>query len=113
MEILEHHSTPDGLLRLIVTSDDEGDLTIGFEGFEWHTHGDIESAIRQVPDQVAVQQFITELVTNRAVIAVSRIGGEIRDVWVTADVATELKYKGDQESLEFRSWDGSRAATKD
>jgi hypothetical protein len=100
------------LFRLVVTSDD-GDLTIGFEGFAWHTHGDIESAIRQVPEQIAVQQFLAELVTNRAVIAVSRTGGEIRDVWVTADVAKELKYRGENELLEFRFWDGSRAAAKE
>jgi len=112
MEVLEHHTTPDGLLRLVVTSNDEGDLTIGFEGFEWHTHGDIESYIRQAPLQTAVQLFISELVTNRAVIAISRIGGEIQDVWVTGDVGKELKWKGDDESLEFRYWDGSHVASE-
>jgi hypothetical protein len=32
--------SPDGALRLVVSRDDS-DVTIGFAGFPWHTHGDL------------------------------------------------------------------------
>ena len=41
MAIVERHTSPDGLLELIVDRADDGDWTVGFDGFAWHTHGDI------------------------------------------------------------------------
>ena len=35
------HVSPDGTLILLAVWDEEGEVTIGFEGFPWHTHGDI------------------------------------------------------------------------
>ena len=40
----EEHVSPDGTLRLVVVRDDEGDGTLGFAGFRWHTHGDALAA---------------------------------------------------------------------
>jgi len=36
----EEHVSPDRLLRLLVVRED-GDITIGFAGYPWHTHGDV------------------------------------------------------------------------
>ena len=38
-----------------------------------------------------------------------RMGGQIRDVWVTDDPAKDVKNKEPNENLEFRYWDGSLA----
>jgi hypothetical protein len=40
-DILEEHRSPDGLLRFIVTRDEQGDISLGFDGFVWHTHADV------------------------------------------------------------------------
>jgi hypothetical protein len=32
--------SPDGALRFLVRSPD-GDITLGFAGYPWHTHGDV------------------------------------------------------------------------
>src|SRR5436190_18117200 len=39
----EEHRTPDGALTLVVSHEDD-DITIGFDGFQWHTHGDVLAA---------------------------------------------------------------------
>lgn len=36
----EVHTSPDGALRLWIVHD-LGDITMGFEDFPWHTHGDV------------------------------------------------------------------------
>jgi hypothetical protein len=36
----EEHRSPDGSLTLVVSRED-GDVTIGFLGYPWHTHGDL------------------------------------------------------------------------
>jgi hypothetical protein len=107
MEILEQHVSPDGQLRLIVTRDMNGDTSLGFDGFTWHTHGDILSRIQGVPEDAAVRQFITDLLDGRSTIAISRVGQTIQDVWITDDVQSELKYKPADEVIEFRNWRGT------
>src|SRR5258708_1929857 len=61
MPIVERHSSPDGLLQLIVDRADDGDWSVGFDGYEWHTHGDLltleyggtpQSAVRALIDEV-------------------------------------------------------------
>ena len=40
MAVRVRHSSPDGSLVLVVDGTD-GDLAVRFEGYEWHTHGDL------------------------------------------------------------------------
>jgi hypothetical protein len=40
MMAVERHTSPDRLIELVVIVPD-GDWTIGFVGYPWHTHGDI------------------------------------------------------------------------
>ena len=56
-----------------------------------------------------MRQFVDDLVSGRAIIGISRVGGEIRDVWV-ADELVPDKYKPDDETIEFRYWDGKPVA---
>src|SRR5947209_771491 len=106
---VETHTSDDGLLKLIVRRDDDGDTAVGFEGFPWHTHADILTSCSVLSEAVALRQFIEDVLGNRAVIAVCRVGGEARDVWVTNDPASELKYQRRDETIEFRYWRGRRA----
>jgi hypothetical protein len=40
------------------------------------------------------------------VIAISRIGSEIQDVWITEEPAEELENAADGETVELRLWSG-------
>src|SRR3712207_4802138 len=102
----EHHSS-DGVLTLVVVRD-EGDITVGFRGYGWHTHGDVLAATYQIArgdvltSDAATDRFVDEVLTNRAVVVVQRIEGNIRDVWVTDDVTREVRHRHPDETLEFR-----------
>jgi hypothetical protein len=108
MHVVEQHRPPDGLLTFRVLRDEAGDYELGFEGYDWHTHGDILASTSGLSASVAVRRFTDELI-GRAIIAIARIGDDIRDVWVTEKPAAD-PYKAENEIIEFRYWDGRRAA---
>ena len=97
--------SPDGLLRFIVERDDDG-VNLGFAGYEWHTHADVLAGTFGVSERGAIARFVEDLLGDRSVIALSRVGGVIRDVWVTDDPASELRHKPEGEEIEFRHWSG-------
>jgi hypothetical protein len=97
--------SPDGLLRFIIERGDD-DVSLGFAGSEWHTHADLLAESLGVSEQEAVARFVEDLLKDRAIIAVSRVGGVIREVSVTDDPASELRYKPEEEDIEFRYWSG-------
>ncbi len=97
--------SPDGSLRFIV--DREGDdVSLGFAGYEWHTHADLLVGSFGLSEQEAVARFVEDLLGDRSVIAVSRVRGVIQDVSITDDPASELRYKPEEEEIEFRHWSG-------
>ena len=98
--------SPDGSLRFIVVTEDDGDVALGFDSFSWHTHADMLAAVADIPETEAVERFVQDVLGNRAIIAVSRVGGEIRDVWVSDDPTSEHRYLSEGESVELRYWDG-------
>jgi len=106
MQILEQHQSPDGLLRFIVVRHDDGDISLGFDGFTSHTHADIIASEGQSEEQ-AVRQFVDDLLCGRSIIAVARVGERIQDVWVAVDAVSD-KYKPANEIIEFRRWDGAK-----
>lgn len=101
------HVSPDGLLTFAVVVDEAGNVSLGFEGHPWHTHADILAEIRGTTQEVAVAQFLDELLGNRAVIATATIAGRIADVWVSDDPAKPDPHKPDDEVIAFRFWDGT------
>jgi hypothetical protein len=111
----EHH-TPDGRFTLLVKYEDD-DISIGFAGFEWHTHGDLLAGsypfgeVSGLTPETATRRFVEDIVSNRAVIAVIKAEGSIRDVWITDDIEKELRHKRPDEEIEFRYWDGTDART--
>jgi hypothetical protein len=106
MEIIEDHRSPDRFLRLIVTRDDDGDVSIGFDKYAWHTHGDIEASLPGLPEPDAVRKVVNRIINDEQVIVVSRINDAVQDIWPTDDPQGEFKYKPPEESLEFRLWSG-------
>jgi hypothetical protein len=106
MDIVEEHHSPDRFLRLIVTRDDGGDIDIGFAGYAWHTHGDILASLSGLPEEDAIREFVDQIIGDDQIIVVSRVNGEVRDVWPTDDPQGEFDYKPPEESLEFRRWSG-------
>lgn len=105
MSIIQQHHSPDGLLNFVIERLGNDDLCPGFEGFPWHTHADILASSTGLSEEEAVRHFINELLKSRAIIAIARVGGKIRDVWVTDDPQPD-KYKPNDETIEFRYWDG-------
>ena len=105
MKRSREYISPDNRLRLVVDYD-EKDVRLGFEGFPWHTHADVLASQFGTSEKLAVDRFVRGLLSDHSILAVSRIGGTIRDVWITADPQSDLLYNSDDEVLEFRYWSG-------
>lgn len=99
------HVSPDGELRFLVRSPD-GDITMGFDGFSWHTHGDILAALSSGTPEEAARRFVADLLSNRLIIALSKADGRVRDVWITDDPAEALRSCQGGETIAFRLWNG-------
>ena len=84
----ERHSSPDGSLVLVVDGTD-GDLAVRFEGYEWHTHGDLFVGSYGPTEAQAVATFVDQILSDRLAIAVCSRNGAVRDVRVTDDPATD------------------------
>lgn len=112
MKISEQHVSPDGLLRLIVVLDDDGDTSIGFDGLSWHIHGDMLAAMSGLSEEDSIRAFVDEILDDQSTIAVSRIDGKLVDAWPTDDPLKELKYNPPEEDIEFRYWSGRTPTRK-
>ncbi len=72
--------SPDGLLRFLVQTATDGVVCLGFDGFLWHRHPFELTEGGRWTEQEAVERYIRDLLENRAVIAVMRVGGEVGTV---------------------------------
>ncbi len=112
---LGEYVSPDGQLKFLITCPD-GDWTIGFDGFPWHTHGSILAQLSGKDEVSAIESFLARLTGNISVIAVKRVAGDLGDVWVSDDPAEDLlrsRQNGDiNESIEFRLWDGTTVSVQ-
>src|SRR4051812_46190309 len=110
MAIVERHESSDRQLTLIVDFT-AGDWTIGFEGFAYHTHGDIlaQTQYAGTPEQ-ATRSFVADILESRRPIVISRVDGKIRDLGVPqalnrADMDANIaKYGFPGETWEARYW---------
>lgn len=105
MAIRERYSSPDGALVLVV-DDTDGDLAVAFDGFEWHTHGDLLVGSYGATEAEAVAAFVGQILSDRLAIAVCRRDGAVHDVRVTDDPATEHEYTAAGEQILLRFWSG-------
>ena len=108
MSVIEDHRTPDGLYRFIVERSDDRGLSLGFDGYPSHTHGDILASMSGLSIDLAIRQYVDDLLAGRSYIGIARVGDKILDVWVTDDPHPD-RYKPDDEAMEFRYWDGRPA----
>ena len=107
MKPTREYVSPDNQLRFVVDHDEQ-DVSLGFEGLPWHTHANVLASEFGISEELAVNRFVRDLLSNHCILAASRIGGTIRDVWITADPQSDLPYKSDDEVLEFRYWSGGQ-----
>lgn len=85
----------------------DGDVTLGFEGSPWHTHGDLISALTELAIEEAVGSFVDALLDNRTIVAVTTVEGVVRDIWIADLPIGPDPYKPENESNAFRLWDGT------
>lgn len=116
MATVERHTSPDGLIMLAVDST-AGDWTIGFEGYAWHTHGDILSAWGyQGSPGARTRAFVDDILESRRVIAIVRTDGKVTDISVPDDLMDRplsghfARYAPSNETIELRYWNGQAAA---
>lgn len=109
MEI-ERHISPDGLLTLVVLREG-ADLIVGFEPGPSHTHGDVligeYANIGEALDtrEAAVRRFVSDILSSRIKVIVSRTEGAITDVSaVPYDVPDLEKHLQPGETVEVRYW---------
>ena len=105
MEALAQHVSPDGLLTLNVQEEGD-DVIVGFNAFAWSISIGFLASNWGVSRDAAVTRFLSELLDNRAIIAIASVGPAIRDVWVTDRPASDLKFRRHEETLTFRLWSG-------
>jgi hypothetical protein len=107
MKELERHISSDGELELIVLAYDE-DISIGFDGYPWHTHADILQSLKSAGQTEAIKAFIEDILLNRTPIVIQRVNGKIEDVYPSDDPAEDIsgleKYGLQGETLEIRYW---------
>jgi hypothetical protein len=106
MAIVQRYVSPDGELALLIEDVGGGDLAIGFDRFPWHTHADILASMSGTSEQEAVRAFVHDIIDDRSIIVVSTIDGTVRDVSITDDPASEVRYKAQNEVIRFRYWSG-------
>jgi hypothetical protein len=105
-EEIREFVSPDGVLRFQVRSS-SSDICLGFEGFPWHTHGDLLVQSSETPT-AAAQRFVAMLVKGELTVAILRVGGAIQDIWITDDPESDVRYIQRDDPIEFRRWDGTK-----
>ena len=101
------HVSPDGALIFRIEEYADGDFALGFEGFPWHTHGDLLGHRMQCSVREAIHRFLNELIENRSIIAVRSLESAISNVWITDEPDEPDRYAQPGEVTIYRYWDGS------
>jgi hypothetical protein len=106
MRNVTRYVSPDGALAFLVIRDPD-DITLGFEGYPWHTHGDILAELSGDVTEQAVHRFVEDLLGNALVIAVISVDGVIADVRPKDDPETPDRYQPENEQIQLRYWSGA------
>jgi len=106
----ESHTSTDGALTLLVLRAD-GDITIGFQGYPWHTHGDVLAGVYEfmghgtMDPEGATTQFVYEILSNSRSIYLLRIDGKVAEAWPFDEMVDTPPQPKEGESIETRYWD--------
>lgn len=109
MRVVEKHVSPDALLALVVLQSEGGDIAVGFEGANWHTHPDLLALWLGVPERGAVSRFIELLLADQLPIIASTDGGHTFEPWVSDNLEATLRVYG-AENCVLRLWSGGSVA---
>ena len=101
----QRHMSPDGELCLVVEIVDD-DSMVGFEGYSWHTHGDILASLCGLDAEAAIEEFIEAIKKGERVISVLSKGENVVDIWISDDPQSETAFPG--ETIRFRLWNGQQ-----
>lgn len=112
--MIQEYISPDGLLRFHVVTGEDGDVSLGFDGFPWHTHADILAAASGLSQEDAVKRFVSDLVSGNLVIVLWWVDGVWRDVWVSDNPVRDAAYADAEtnEVVTLRYWDGRKWSLK-
>jgi hypothetical protein len=105
---VEEHISPDGRLRFYIHTGEDGDVTLGFAYFQWHTHADTLAATTGLSEDEAVRQFVNDIISGKSVICLWSVGDNLEDVWVSEDPERDYRYPQPGETVELRYWDGRK-----
>ena len=108
MNVTQRHVSPDGQLTLAIAVGTEGELAIGFEGGDWHTHPDVLASWLSVPEDRAVEHFLDLLKSDKMPILVSTDAGQTIDPWVSDNLDATLQMYGKSNCI-LRYWSGKPA----
>ena len=73
MHVIEEHYTPDRFFRFAITRSEDGDISLGFDGYPSHTHGDILASHSNLPMEKAIRDYVDSLLTGRSFIGIGRV----------------------------------------
>jgi hypothetical protein len=106
----ESFQSPDGMPVLDVDTGDDGDIIIGFKGFDWHAHRDMWMRRYCVAaPAVAAACLVKDLLNDRLIIEIWRGEGKIETFSLLKD-GDEISEGGDGIMIERRYWSGGRIA---
>lgn len=99
------YASPDGTLTLIVRRYPD-DVVLGFAGMPWHVHGDMLAELSGYTIDEAVSRFLDDLQQGRLVIAIARVNGVPRDIYIKDNPQEPDRFKPEAETVDLRYWDG-------
>jgi len=65
LRVIDEHRTPDGLTFRVGETED-GDTCLGFDGYSWHTHGDVVAELSGKPEAAAIRMYVDDLLAGRS-----------------------------------------------
>jgi hypothetical protein len=106
MDTITRRISPDGKLALAVVRGEAGEIAVGFEGGDWHTHPNILAGWLNVGEEQAVGDFIARLERDELPIIWSTDGGQTVDPWVSDNLEATVAAYGEHNTI-LRSWSGA------
>src|SRR5262249_1999574 len=87
---------------------------VAFEGYEWHTHGDLLVGTYGATEAEAIRNFVGEVLSDRLPIAVCSRDGSVHDIRISDDPATEQRYAstGEQKCCDSGAGGGGMQANR-
>ena len=103
MKIIERYTSPDQKLTLTIAIGRSGEVAVGFEGGDWHTHPDILATWLSVPLDQAVRRFVDMLQSDQLPILTSTDAGKTMNPWVSDNMEETVRMYG-KENCIVRFW---------